>query len=192
MTMKTLTDSKPSVDSLSSISTLEPRGPESKVSTRAAGAAEGDGAGLRAAFMAMEDEQQEEYLDYVKRCGGIPISSVPPPTAPERGSNVTDEPRRPANEMWGSLGGQRNGQRRPWPSLAPATGWALLSQVKSSVQKHSGQAVAAETSVEQPYDMDNGSLLNVFSYFLRERSPCHFHEEPNASRDEREHENRSN
>lgn len=33
---------------------------------------------LRAAFRIMEREQREEYEDYVRRCGGVPISTIKP------------------------------------------------------------------------------------------------------------------
>lgn len=32
----------------------------------------------RATFAAMEDEQRAEYEDYVRRCGGVPISKIKP------------------------------------------------------------------------------------------------------------------
>jgi predicted YcjX-like family ATPase len=32
----------------------------------------------REAFAAMEQEQAEEYADYLRRCGGVPISHVKP------------------------------------------------------------------------------------------------------------------
>ena len=56
-------------------------------------------------------------------------------------SNAKAEPRRPANEMWGSLGGQRSDQRRAWPSLARATGWALSSFVMLSRVENLGAAL---------------------------------------------------
>lgn len=31
---------------------------------------------LREAFAAMEQEQWDEYQDYLKRCGGVPISKI--------------------------------------------------------------------------------------------------------------------
>lgn len=32
----------------------------------------------RKAFEAMEREQREEYADYLRRCGGVPVSNVKP------------------------------------------------------------------------------------------------------------------
>lgn len=43
----------------------------------------------REAFRAMEDDQWKEYQEYMRRCGGIPISKIPA-SQPLR-SNIQEE-----------------------------------------------------------------------------------------------------
>ena len=51
---------------------------------------------LREAFAAMEQEQWDEYQDYVKRCGGVPISKIQAsrpvsPNAPHEPRGASDQ-----------------------------------------------------------------------------------------------------
>lgn len=47
---------------------------------------------LREAMNAMEQEQWDEYQEYVKRCGGVPISKIPA-SRPVRPNNHSTETR---------------------------------------------------------------------------------------------------